>query len=53
MFYVRVGFSEEALRGCIKAAGAIWRARYKVWEMDWQTVRELGLQTRVVTEMAD
>ena len=53
MFYVRVGFSEQELRGRIKAAGAIWRARHKVSEMDWRTVRELGLQTRVVTEMAD
>ena len=53
MVYVRVGFSEQELRGRIKAAGAIWRARHKVSEMDWRTVRELGLQTRVVTEMAD
>ena len=53
MVYVRVGFSEQELRGRIKAAGAIWRARHKVWEVNWRMVRELVLQTRVVSEMAD
>jgi hypothetical protein len=50
MVYVRVDYAEEALRGRIKAAGAIWRPRHKVWEMDWRTVRELGLQSRVIVE---
>jgi hypothetical protein len=50
MVYVRIGFGEEALRGRIKSAGAIWRPRHKVWEMDWKTVCELGLQARVVVE---
>jgi hypothetical protein len=53
MVYVRVGFGEQELRGRIKASGAIWRPRHKVWEMDWHTVRELGLQARVVIETAD
>ena len=53
MVYVRIGFAEEALRTRIKAAGAIWRPRHKLWEMDWRTVRELGIQTRVVVEGAD
>ena len=50
MVYVRIGFGEHELRERIKATGAIWRPRHKVWEVDWQTVRELGLQSRVVIE---
>ena len=53
MVYVRIGFGEAELRSRIKAAGAIWRARHKLWEMDWRTVRELGLHARVVTETVD
>lgn len=53
MVYVRIGFGEPVLREQVKAAGAIWRARHKLWEMDWRTVRELGLQGRVVTETLD
>ena len=53
MVYVRIGFNESELREKVKAAGAIWRTRFKLWEMDWRTVRELGLQGRVVTETVD
>jgi hypothetical protein len=47
---VRIGFSETDLRERIKAAGAIWRPRQRKWEVDWKTVRELGLQYRVVVQ---
>ncbi|HSC94115.1 MAG TPA: hypothetical protein VLC73_04045 [Burkholderiales bacterium] len=50
MVGVRIAFSETALRERIKAAGAIWRPRQRLWEVDWRTVRELGLQGRVVPE---
>ncbi len=53
MVYVRIGFSEEQLRERVKAAGAIWRPRHKLWEVDWKTVREFGLQERVVEETLD
>ena len=53
MVYVRIGYGEAQLRERVKTAGAIWRPRDKVWEMDWRTVRELGLQARVVIETAD
>ncbi len=53
MVYVRIGFSEAELREKAKAAGAIWRSRFKLWEMDWRTVRELGLQGRIATETVD
>ena len=48
MVAVRIGYSETALRERVKAAGAIWRPRQRLWEVDWRTVRELGLQGRVV-----
>ena len=48
MVAVRIAFSETSLREKIKAAGAIWRPRHRLWEVDWKTVRELGLQGRVV-----
>lgn len=50
MVVVRIRFSETALREQIKAVGAIWRPRQRLWEVDWRTVRELGLQGRVVAQ---
>src|SRR5262245_66104881 len=50
MVAVRIAFSETALRERIKAAGAIWRPRQKLWGADWKTVRESGLQGRVVVQ---
>ena len=47
---VRIGYSETALRERMKNAGGIWRPRQRLWEIDWKTVRELGLQSRVVVE---
>jgi hypothetical protein len=48
MVAVRIGYSETDLRERIKTAGGIWRPRQRLWEVDWKTVRELGLQSRVV-----
>jgi hypothetical protein len=50
MVAIRIAFSETDLRERIKAAGAIWRPRHRLWEVDWKTVRELGLQGRVVPD---
>lgn len=50
MVAVRIAYTETELRERIKAAGAIWRPRHRLWEVDWKTVRELGLQARVVTD---
>ncbi|MBL0140759.1 MAG: hypothetical protein IPP91_01500 [Betaproteobacteria bacterium] len=47
---VRIDYGEIELRGRIKAAGGIWRSRHRLWEIDWKTVRELGLEERVVEE---
>ncbi len=48
MVAVRIEYSETALRERIKTAGGIWRQR--LWEVDWKTVRELGLQGRVAVQ---
>jgi hypothetical protein len=50
MVAVRIEYSETALRERIKTAGGIWRHRQRLWEVDWKTVRELGLQVRVVAQ---
>ena len=50
MVAVRIAFSETALRERVKAAGGIWRPRDRLWEVDWKTVRDLGLQARVVVQ---
>ena len=47
---VRIGYSETALRARVKNAGGIWRPRQRLWEIDWKTARELGLQARVVND---
>ena len=48
MVAVRIAFSETELRERIKAAGGIWRHKQRLWEVDWKTVVDLGLQARVV-----
>ena len=47
MVGVRIDYAEAALRERVKNAGGIWRARQRLWEIDWKTVRELGLHDRV------
>ncbi len=50
MVAVRIAYSDADVRQRIKTAGGIWRARQRLWEVDWKTVRELGLQSRVVAQ---
>jgi hypothetical protein len=45
---VSIAYSETELRARIRSAGGIWRPRQRLWEVDWKTVRELGLEGRVV-----
>lgn len=45
---VSIGYGETELRRRIQAAGGIWRPRQRLWEIDWKSVRELGLEGRVV-----
>ncbi len=46
--YVRVGYGEERLRERVKAAGARWDARRKLWKLPYVEVAALGLETRIV-----
>ena len=45
---VRIGYDERELRSAVKTAGGIWRPRQRLWELTWEAVRLLGLQTRIV-----
>ena len=45
---VRVDYSEIELREAVKAAGGIWRPRQKLWELPYEDVVALGLESRVV-----
>jgi hypothetical protein len=47
---VRIAFGETDLRRQVKAAGGVWRADRKLWEIDWGTVLALGLRERVAEE---
>lgn len=44
---VRIHYHEMPLRHAAKAAGGIWRPRQQLWELPWETVRALGLESRV------
>ena len=47
---VRIAFGETDLRKQVKAAGGVWRADRKLWEIDWGTVLALELRGRVVDD---
>jgi len=45
---VRIAYRERVLRDAVKTAGGIWRPRQRLWELPWEAVRVLGLESRVV-----
>ena len=47
---VRVEYWETELREKVKAAGGIWRPRHKLWEVTYEDVVALGLESRVVAD---
>jgi len=47
---VRVEYWETELREKVKAAGGIWRPRHKLWEVRYEDVVALGLESRVVAD---
>lgn len=47
---IRIEYWETDLRNKVKAAGGVWRARQKVWEIDYDDVVALGLESRVVAD---
>jgi hypothetical protein len=46
---VSVGYDERTLRHAVKTAGGIWRPRQRLWELSWEAVRVLGLESRVAS----
>lgn len=45
---VRVGYSEQALRQQVKAAGGRWDSDTRLWQLPLGQVRALGLVDRIV-----
>jgi hypothetical protein len=45
---VRLGYSEQALREQVKAAGGRWDAGRRLWQLPLHRVRALGLVDRIV-----
>jgi hypothetical protein len=53
MVAVRIEYAESELRERVKRVGGIWRPRHKLWELEWRSVRNMGLQDRVVTDVVE
>ena len=47
MVAIGIAWDELELRAAVKQAGAIWRARQRLWELDRKSVRALKIQERV------
>jgi hypothetical protein len=47
---IKVEYWETELREKVKASGGIWRPRQKLWEMSYDDVVALSLESRVVTD---
>ncbi|MEE4239019.1 MAG: hypothetical protein V2I51_20045 [Anderseniella sp.] len=45
---VRVEYWETDVREKVKAAGGIWRPRQKLWELGYEDIVALALESRVV-----
>ena len=50
---IRVEYWETELRERVKAAGGIRRPRLKLWELRYEDVVALNLESRVVTDALD
>lgn len=46
--WVRIGLAETALQTAVKAAGARWSVRERLWQVKRSVVTALGLDARVV-----
>ena len=47
---VRVEYWETVLQSKVKEAGGLWRPRQKLWELSYEDVVALGLESRVVAD---
>ncbi|MBU5613749.1 hypothetical protein [Geomonas azotofigens] len=50
MVKVMVGYSEQALRAKLKAAGGRWNAMDKVWQVRYGAIRGTDLECRILDE---
>jgi hypothetical protein len=48
--WIRVRWDEQDLRARVKAGGGRWDAERRLWSLPAGTVRELGLESRVVPQ---
>ena len=53
MVCVRIEYDNLALRSKMKALGALWRPRHKLWELPWGAVVALGIEHRLVSSNQD
>jgi hypothetical protein len=53
MVWVRIEYDNLALRSKMKALGALWRPRHKLWELPWGAVVALGIEHRLVSNNED
>ena len=49
---LRVAFSDAAVRGRVKQAGGTWNSERRVWQLRYDRVVALGLNSRIVDERA-
>ena len=47
---IKVRYSEVDIRTKVKAAGGIWNAEKKVWELEYKQVKKLGLIERIIKD---
>lgn len=48
VFLVRIHYNETELREKVKTAGGLWEPHRKLWRVDRDTVRRLGLRARII-----
>jgi hypothetical protein len=53
MVYVRIAYDNIDLRAKLKVLGALWRPRYKLWELPWSAVQALGIEHLIVSNTRD
>lgn len=46
--FVRVDYYEGQLRARVRNAGGLWNPREKAWEMPFEAVKRMGLESRIL-----
>ena len=45
---LRIAYNDTSARNQVKAAGGTWDPKRKVWQLDFEKVLELGMESRIV-----